>query len=107
VRDALAELGLEWEVMPNKNDIMVLSPGVNKAAGLRAALDMLHLSFQETVGVGDAENDCDFLSLCGYSVAVANALPELKAQVHHVTQHEYGAGVVELIDMLLASAARG
>jgi hypothetical protein len=48
--------------------------GVNKASGLTAALDKLHLSFRNTVGVGDAENDHAFLSVCEVSVAVANAL---------------------------------
>jgi hypothetical protein len=43
------------------------------------------------------------LDVCGYGVAVANALAVLKNHADHVTHGEYGAGVVELIDHLLAT----
>jgi hydroxymethylpyrimidine pyrophosphatase-like HAD family hydrolase len=36
--------------------------------------------------VGDAENDQSFLSICGYSAAVANAVPSLRERVHWVTR---------------------
>jgi hydroxymethylpyrimidine pyrophosphatase-like HAD family hydrolase len=54
------------------------------------------------VGVGDAENDEDFLKLCGVSVAVANAIPRIKQVADMVTQQEHGPGVVELIERILA-----
>jgi hypothetical protein len=63
----------------------------------------LGLSPHNTVGVGDAENDHAFLDFCGYGVAVANALPMLKERADLVTQGARGAGVVELIDKLIAS----
>jgi len=53
------------------------------------------------VGVGDAENDEDFLAVCGCSAAVANALPRLKRKVDVVTSARQGAGVVELVNHLL------
>jgi hypothetical protein len=53
------------------------------------------------VGVGDAENDSAFLKHCGLSVAVANAVPALQAQVHRLTSSNAGAGVAELIESLL------
>jgi len=55
------------------------------------------------VGFGDAENDFAFLSLCGFSVAVANAIPSLKERVHLVTSGEDGAGVVEVLQKLLTT----
>jgi hydroxymethylpyrimidine pyrophosphatase-like HAD family hydrolase len=54
------------------------------------------------VAVGDAENDQTFLAAPGFSAAVANALPALKAWVHLVTAGDHGAGVAELIDAFLA-----
>ena len=59
---------------------MILPSGVNKATGLAAALKDLGLSAHEVVGVGDAENDHAFLSFCECAVAVANALPAVKAR---------------------------
>jgi hydroxymethylpyrimidine pyrophosphatase-like HAD family hydrolase len=79
VLEVIRELGLELEIVFNKGAVMVLPPGVNKASGLVAALAELGLSLHNSVGVGDAENDHAFLSLCEVSVAVAaNALPALK-----------------------------
>jgi hypothetical protein len=101
VRDVLSLLGLPWRVILNKNDVIVMPPGIDKAAGLRAALEMLRLDPARTVGVGDAENDEHLFDVCGYNVAVANALPALKQRAHRVMQQENGAGVAALIDALL------
>lgn len=103
IRETVRDLGLDLEVILNKDAVMVLPRGVNKEAGLRATLSDLGLSPRDVVGVGDAENDVDFLSMCSYSAAVANALPMVKARVDLVTLGDHGAGVVELVDRLLSS----
>lgn len=102
VLDAIHELGLEWQIVFNKGAVMVLPPGVNKATGLKAALDELKLSPLNVVGVGDAENDHAFLRVCGCSVAVANALPAVKETADLVTAGDHGAGVRQVIEALLA-----
>jgi hydroxymethylpyrimidine pyrophosphatase-like HAD family hydrolase len=101
--EIIKELGLELQVIFNKGAVMILPPGVNKASGLQAALEIYGLSPANVIGVGDAENDHAFLELCGLPVAVANALPALKEKAALVTKHSAGAGVTELID----SALRG
>jgi len=99
----IRDLGLELQVIFNKGAVMVLPSGVNKASGLAAALGELALSPHNCVGVGDAENDHTFLALCECGVAVANALPMLKERADLVTQADHGAGVIELIERMLAS----
>ncbi|GAA3039219.1 HAD-IIB family hydrolase [Streptosporangium longisporum] len=101
VLGAIRDLGLEMQVIFNKGAVMVLPSGVNKASGLTAALAELGVSEHSTVGVGDAENDHAFLSLCECAVAVANALPAVRERCDLVTGNECGAGVVELIDRLV------
>jgi len=103
VYKAIRELGLDWQVIFNLESVMALPAGVDKGAGLRAALAELHLPSDGVLGIGDAENDFAFLSLCGLSVAVANAIPSLKERVHLVTSGENGAGVVEVLQKLLMS----
>ncbi len=103
VVETIRDLGLDLQVIFNKNAVMVLPSGINKAVGLNAALSELGLSPHNTVGVGDAENDQAFLELCKCSVAVANALPMVKQQADLVTSGSRGAGVTELIDKLIAS----
>src|SRR4029077_20155410 len=80
----------------------VLPSGIDKASGLKVALNELGLSPHNTVGVGDAENDDAFLAVCEFSVAVANALPALKERADLVTTGSHGAGVEELIEKLLS-----
>jgi hydroxymethylpyrimidine pyrophosphatase-like HAD family hydrolase len=101
VLDVIHDLGLELQIIFNKGAVMILPSGVNKATGLRAALNRLGLSHLNTVGVGDAENDEAFLKLCDVSAAVDNALEVVKKQVDIVTRGSRGAGVVEVIDQLL------
>ena len=100
--DVIDKLGLERQVIFNKGAVMVLPTGVNKGTALVAALQELKFSAQNVVGVGDAENDHSFLSLCECSVAVANALPSLKEQADYTTKADNGDGVTELIEQLLA-----
>jgi HAD superfamily hydrolase (TIGR01484 family) len=102
VLEAIEAVGLELAVIFNKGAVMVLPPGVNKASTLVAALNELGLSPHNVVGVGDAENDHAFLNLCECSVAVGNALPMVKERADFSTVAERGAGVVELIDRLVA-----
>jgi HAD superfamily hydrolase (TIGR01484 family) len=103
VLETIRTLGLELQVIFNKGAVMVLPSGINKAVGLRAALEELGLSAHNAVGVGDAENDHAFLSVCECAVAVANALPALKERADFVAAADHGAGVSELCALLISS----
>jgi hydroxymethylpyrimidine pyrophosphatase-like HAD family hydrolase len=106
VLEIIRDLGLELNIIFNKGAVMVLPPGINKSAGLEAALAELELSAHNVVGVGDAENDHAFLQSCGCAAAVANALPMLKAAADIVLSGERGAGVVELLDRIRREDAK-
>jgi HAD superfamily hydrolase (TIGR01484 family) len=99
--ELIQEMGLDLQVIMNKRAVMVLPRGIDKAFGLRAAAEEIGVTPDQIIGVGDAENDLHFLELCGYSVAVANALPSVKQQVNWVTAATRGAGVTELIEQLI------
>jgi HAD superfamily hydrolase (TIGR01484 family) len=101
--EVIRDMGLELQVIFNKGAVMILPSGVNKATGLKAALQEMGLSPESVVGIGDAENDHAFLSLCGYSVAVQNALDTIKQEVDWVTSEGHGDGTVQLIRTLIAT----
>jgi hypothetical protein len=103
VLEVIREHGLELQVIFNKGAVMVLPAGVTKATGLARALQEMGLSPHESVGVGDAENDHAFLSLCECAAAVSNALPALKERADLVTRGDHGVGVAELIDQMIES----
>jgi hydroxymethylpyrimidine pyrophosphatase-like HAD family hydrolase len=102
VLEVIRDLGLGLQVIFNKDAVMVPPSGVNKASGMLAALDELSLSPHNVVGIGDAENDHTFLALCECSAVVSNALPSLFERADYITTKDHGAGVEELISMLLA-----
>ncbi|MDQ2839909.1 MAG: HAD-IIB family hydrolase, partial [Acidobacteriota bacterium] len=102
VLESIRELGLDLQVIFNKDAVMILPSGINKMTGLTSALTELKLSRHNVVGVGDAENDLAFLGCCDCAVAVSNALPSVKEKADWVTEQARGAGVTELIDKLLA-----
>jgi HAD superfamily hydrolase (TIGR01484 family) len=102
VLDAIQEQSVECQMIFNKGALMVLPSGVNKATGLKCALEEMGLSCHNIAGIGDAENDHAFLSSCEAAVAVANALPALKNRADWVTEGARGEGVQELIDALVA-----
>lgn len=101
VLEVIRDLGLELQVIFNKGSVMVLPAGVNKATGLKAALQDLGLSPHNVVGIGDGENDHALLSFCECSVAVANAVPMLKETADWMTTKDHGAGVVEVAQALI------
>ncbi|MBV8780881.1 MAG: HAD family phosphatase [Phycisphaerae bacterium] len=102
VLQAIHDLGLEWHIIFNKGSVMALPSGVNKATGLKAVLEDLLVPAESVVAVGDTENDLAFLQMCGFPVAVANALPSVKNAAKLTTAGARGPGVTELINRLLA-----
>jgi HAD superfamily hydrolase (TIGR01484 family) len=102
VLEIIHSLGIEYQIIFNKRAVMVLPSGINKATGLAHVLKRMKLSPQNVVGIGDAENDHAFLDSCSVAVAVENALPALKERCDLVMTKDHGAGVVELIERLLA-----
>jgi hydroxymethylpyrimidine pyrophosphatase-like HAD family hydrolase len=105
LQDVIAEEGIDWVVLYNRQDAMALPPGVDKAFGLRFAAAELGLSCEDIVAVGDAENDIPLVCACGMGVAVATAVPALKRRAAMIVRHGSGAGVVELIRRILPSEA--
>jgi hydroxymethylpyrimidine pyrophosphatase-like HAD family hydrolase len=99
--EAVRELGLELQVIFCGESALAVPPGVNKGAGLQAALLSLGLSPHEVVSIGSEANDHSLLDVSECAVAVADALPALKERAAFVTRGAAEAGVVELIEELV------
>ena len=98
---AIHDLGLELQIIFNRESVMVLPAAVSKQSGLEEALRRLGVPAHNAIGVGDAENDHAFLRLAGFAVAVGNAIPSLIAEADLVTRAANGAGVREFVDSWL------
>ena len=102
VLEAIRDLGLELQVIFNKGAVMVLPASINKASGLKAALEELGLSLRNIAAIGDAENDHALLRAAEYGVAVANAVPMLQREADRISACENGAAVMELARDIVA-----
>jgi len=55
-----------------------LNPKANKGLGLAALAQSYHISIDDVISFGDAENDIPMLKTAGFSIAVQNASQEVK-----------------------------
>ncbi len=76
----------------------IVADNCSKATGVERLIQLMHCSKEEVMAIGDHTNDIEVLQLAGIGVAVANAVPELKAVAQYVTQEERANGVAEAIE---------
>jgi hydroxymethylpyrimidine pyrophosphatase-like HAD family hydrolase len=105
--EAIRDLGLEHHVVFNRESVMVLPPGINKASGLKSALDELQLSCHNVVGIGDSENDHALLQVSEFAVAVSSAVPTLREAADWVTKQANGNGTAEALAALVKDDLAG
>ncbi|WP_456379362.1 DUF5752 family protein [Thiolapillus sp.] len=89
--------GGDAAVINNKGAVMILPAGAAKGSGLQRLLTICGFSPRNLVSFGDAENDLSLLSLGEYGVAVADAVPALKAIADLVATQPGPAGVHEVL----------
>lgn len=77
IEDRLKDLELEFAYSEETN--LECSPvGVSKAEGLRRLCSHLNLNVENSIAVGDGDNDLAILKAAGLSVAMANAADHIK-----------------------------
>lgn len=84
-------------VYSEKTSLEVSPKGTTKELGLRRLCEYLHISPEETVAVGDAENDLEVLGFAGLSVAMGNAKPEVKEICDLVVGDNDHDGIVDVV----------
>ncbi|MFT3718666.1 KdsC family phosphatase [Pseudorhodoferax sp.] len=79
----------------------------DKLPAAQAVLAELGLDWPQAAGIGDDWPDLPVLNRCALACAPANAHPEVRAAVHHVTERPGGHGAArEFCDLLLAASGR-
>jgi 3-deoxy-D-manno-octulosonate 8-phosphate phosphatase (KDO 8-P phosphatase) len=79
----------------------------NKAEAFVGILERCKLAPEETAYVGDDVVDIPLLKRVGFSVAVADAVPEARKIADYVTKHPGGRGAVrEVCEMILTAQGR-
>ena len=76
--------------------------GVNKGQGLKTLANLLNIDIKDTIAVGDNYNDMSMLQVAGLSIAVANAVDDIKAICDYTTKADNNQGVVaEIIERFI------
>lgn len=86
-----------FAVKSNYDYIEIVKPGVSKAKALDILIKKLGLSREETLAIGDSNNDLPMLKTAGFSVAMDNANDEVKAICDAVTGDCDDSGVAMAI----------
>lgn len=81
----------------------IVSVDTSKGNGIKNFCKLLHIPLQNCIAIGDDENDISMLQICGYGVAMDNALPEVKAIADYVTLDNEHDGVAYFIQQKLLS----
>ncbi|MFZ5815699.1 MAG: Cof-type HAD-IIB family hydrolase [Bacillota bacterium] len=87
VEAALRRSGLEQELYITSAGGIVdmVAAGVNKGAALRALAGMMGVPMEQTLAIGDDENDIPFLAAAGLGIAMGNAAEQVKAVAGAIT----------------------
>ena len=72
-------------VKSDPNYIEIIRPGVNKASALHQLAELLQISPEETMAIGDSNNDLPMLKAAGHSVAMGNAGEHVQKITDYVT----------------------
>lgn len=77
----------------------IMPAGVNKGYGVNELCRLLGLSPSDAVAAGDEHNDISMLRAAGVGVAMANAMPSVKAAADYVTVRDNNhGGVAEIVE---------
>jgi hydroxymethylpyrimidine pyrophosphatase-like HAD family hydrolase len=71
---------------------------VTKATGLEWLAQVTQIDLSDMGGVGDSSSDAKFLQLVGYPAAPANAVSEVKAVAHYVSEQSNSDALHDILD---------
>lgn len=87
--------------MIDQGCIEISKKGVNKAKGVEKILDLMGWNKNDVMIMGDGENDLEMLRNYPMSVAMGNALPEVKKASRYLTENNNDSGVAKAIDQYI------
>lgn len=80
--------------------------GCSKLTGLRSVLDRLGYTTQQVIGIGDSENDLDWLGAVGMPIAMGNAQDSIKAISQYIAPDNADDGAAVILEQVLAARGR-
>lgn len=75
--------------------------GLNKAKGIEKVLELTGIKKENTIAIGDSNNDYDMLKFAGVGVAMANSQQRILDMADYITASAKESGVARAIEKLL------
>ncbi|MZG52471.1 MAG: HAD family hydrolase [Nitrospinae bacterium] len=72
----------------------------NKGNMLEKLVERMNFSINKTLVFGDYLNDLDMFRVAGHSVAMGNALPEVKESAHQIIGHNHQGAVLDFLESI-------
>lgn len=79
------------------NNLEFTRAGVHKGIGLARLAEYLHIAMEDTMAIGDTENDLAILNTAAIGVAMGNATEEVKQAADYITLSNEEDGVAAAI----------
>jgi len=79
------------------NNFEIQNAGATKSEGLRELSKLLNVPMEQTMAIGDSENDYSMINAAGIGVAMANASEDILAIADYITTSNKEDGVGEAI----------
>ncbi|KIL52842.1 Cof-type HAD-IIB family hydrolase [Jeotgalibacillus campisalis] len=97
IREELATNEFLEVTNSSETNIEVNAAGINKAAAIRKVCDLLNITMDEVMTVGDSLNDLAMIKEAGVGVAMGNAQQKVKQEADWITETNEQDGVAKAI----------
>jgi HAD superfamily hydrolase (TIGR01484 family) len=87
-------------ITDNGNLVQVSSPKASKESAVAALCKEMNVSLENVMVFGDDFNDIGLFNICGWPVAMGNAIDELKLGSREITETNNNDGVAMILERL-------
>ncbi len=93
--------GKDYILYQHGNYAEFVGKGFGKAVGMRRMTEHLGIPPENCIAMGDSSNDTDMLLAAGISVAMGNAIPEIKKICTYISCDAKDGGVAEALEKFI------
>ncbi|MBU1030878.1 MAG: glycosyltransferase [Nanoarchaeota archaeon] len=97
VREKLGKYADNVDFIRNTDEIMVVPQGVDKGVGIRLATRYMNIDLNNTIVVGDGENDVELFLNPGFKIALKNSHEKLKELANQVMDKPSISGFKQIL----------
>lgn len=83
------------------NNLEINAPGATKGEAIRRLADRLGIGYEQTMAIGDGENDITMIRMAGVGVAMDNGINQLREEADYITETNEKSGVASAINHII------